>query len=92
MKRERTLVILACILCWWPLPVGVGYLLLRRWWRFAVAFLGLQIVALTVVRMALGHQAVRLFSAVVLGAIIVDTLRLAGARSSEIQAGDSRDC
>lgn len=63
---------LAALLNAWPLPLGVGYLYLKRWERFVVSFLGLQIVAMTAVRMLLGNDFLNLFSAAIWIAVIVD--------------------
>ncbi len=63
---------LAALLNAWPLPLGVGYLYLRRWGRFAVSFVGLQIAAMTAVLMLLGSDVLNLFSGAVWIAVVVD--------------------
>lgn len=63
---------LAALLNVWPFPLGIGYLYLRRWARFVVSFLGLQVLAMTVVLMVMGPDFLRLFSAVVWMAVVVD--------------------
>jgi hypothetical protein len=48
MSRRECLVIAALALAWWPLPLGMGYLLLRRWARFVITLVvwlfGMQLV------------------------------------------------
>lgn len=64
---------LAALLNAWPMPLGVGYLYLKRWGRFVVSFLGLQVVAMTVVRMLVGGgEVLNLFTAAIWIAVIVD--------------------
>lgn len=76
MKLRRSVTVAAAVLCWWPLPPGLGYLLLRKWSRFVVlivlaAFGPMLLVA------AFG-QPVRLpYAAVLWAGVIIDTLRLA---------------
>lgn len=77
---------LAAIFAFWPAPLGSGYLFLKRWGRFLVAFLGLQLLGLTIVRVTLGSEAGLYFAALIYLAVIVDTWRLAYLRSKELRA------
>jgi hypothetical protein len=63
---------LAALLNAWPLPLGVGYLYLRRWGRFIVSFLGLQIAGMTAVLIVFGSDVLNLFTGAVWIAVIVD--------------------
>ncbi len=63
---------LAALLNAWPLPLGVGYLYLRRWGRFAVSFAGLQIVGMTAVLMLFGSDILNLFTGAIWIGVIVD--------------------
>jgi len=77
---------LAAIFALWPGPIGIGYLLLKRWGRFLVAFLGLQILGLTIVRILLGQDIGVYFIVAVYLATVLDTWRLAWARYNELKA------
>ncbi|NIN66695.1 MAG: hypothetical protein GTO63_18810 [Anaerolineae bacterium] len=64
---------LAALLNAWPLPLGVGYLYLKRWGRFVLSFLVLQIGAITVVLMLFRSDLLLdLFTAGIWIAVIVD--------------------
>lgn len=77
---------LAALFAFWPAPLGTGYLFLKRWGRFLVAFLGLQMVGLSVVRMTFGSDAGLYFAAAIYVAVIADTWRLARRRYNELKA------
>ena len=77
---------LAALLNAWPLPLGVGYLYLKRWGRFVVSFLGLQVVAMTAVLMLVGSDFLNLFSAAIWIAVIVDGYLVARRMNKALEA------
>lgn len=77
---------LAAIFALWPAPLGSGYLFLKRWGRFTLAFIGLQMIGVPVARMMVGSDAVVYYAAVVYAVTILDTWRLAYLRSKELRA------
>jgi len=82
--RDRILLVLACLLCWWPLPVGLGYLFLKKWGKFVFTVVALQIVLLTLVMVSLGHTAGYVVAVAILAWVIVDTLREARKKWREM--------
>lgn len=63
---------LAALLNAWPLPLRIGYLYLKRWGSFVISFLGLQIVAMTLVLMLFGSDILNLFTAAIWIGVIAD--------------------
>ena len=78
MKREKALVILACLLCWWPLPAGIGYLFLGNWQKFVITVVALQIGVITFARILFGNAGGTVAAGLILVAVVIDTLREAG--------------
>jgi len=79
---------LAALLNAWPLPLGVGYLYLRRWGRFAVSFVGLQIAGMTAVLMLFGSDVLNLFTAAVWIAVVVDGYLVARSTNTALTSSE----
>ena len=78
MALRRSVAVVAGVLAGWPLPLGVGYLLLRQWARFVVALL-LQCFVAALVGLSLGPESRNIFLVGLWFVVLVDTLRLAVA-------------
>ena len=75
MRLRKALSVSAVVLAGWPLPLGVGYALLRRWVRFGAA-VGLHLLGPMVVAWIFGRAAVAPYLAALWVAVVADTWRL----------------
>ena len=78
MKLRRSLAVAAAVLGWWTLPLGLGYLLLRKWARFVLALI-FQFLGMALIHMTLGTEAMRWAAGIAILVVWADTIRLAVA-------------
>ena len=85
MKLRRNLALAAAALSWWLLPLGLGYLLLRKWLRFILVFAAQCFVPIPI-RHTLGTEAANWIMAALWLAVLVDIVRLARRERRLLQA------
>ena len=79
MTRNKVLALLAAMLCWWPLPLGIGYLFVGKW-PYTILAIILQSLGATAVRLVAGTEVRNVYLAVLAVAVFIHILRLARAR------------
>lgn len=77
---------LAAMFALWPIPIGTGYLFLKRWRRFLVVLFGVQMLGVTALHILVGSDLDAYFALAVYVAVAADTWRLARLRYKELKA------
>lgn len=79
MTRNKTLGLIAALLSWWPLPLGIGYLFVGKW-PYTILAIILQSLGATAVRLIAGTEIRNVYLMVLAVAVFIHILQLARAR------------